>query len=512
MSAHGTFNTDWIVAYDESFLHSTYPSSLALSDLNEPGITAVDVVLTDKRKIHLKQAITNKEGMNICLNNGVIFAPENDNLVRLESTEADNAEMGTSKVLALMNCAATSITDARGVHGFNNYDDDNPSQTVYETRKPLFNLIGDSNIAPANEATLYLEELRIGWLKYTGDEDGAIVKASYSNVHFINTSILESFDLSPDLSGHSSTLSFNGKTPIEIENSNVEIKGVGTSAGGLKVAGVGHNLVNDGVDIGANGFFHMYGSETFYNQESSKQEIRNKFLGDVQLSPILNNKIRSEKAFFNLEDVYGENDGKVNVSLNLANISTSLPSAENYTDKAKGGLFYISYVNDDGTTERTFNFSTDGGSNDGLCAKTEGYGTLIYVEDFKSNLAGGYLNLTVKGKFNNSSAKYDGGLIYFNTTGEYDSRLSLTMDFFYDINYYTQNISAGENGGLVYINQENWNETYKRKNKLHLQKSAIVGNVYFDSITAGKRGGVFYITDTILTQVWMIILLVATPR
>jgi hypothetical protein len=128
------FNSDWIVAYDESFLHSTYPSSYGLSDLNEPGVTSVDVVLTDKRQLTLKKAITKVEGMNICLNGNTIYAPESDNLVRLESTTEDNIDEGTSKVLAFMNCQ-----DAGEVKG-----------TTVETHNPIFNLIGSSNITPSN--------------------------------------------------------------------------------------------------------------------------------------------------------------------------------------------------------------------------------------------------------------------------------------------------------------------------------------------------------------------------
>ena len=312
VSAHGAFDTYWIVAYDESFLHSTYPSSYGLSDLNEPGVTSVDIVLTDKRTIELKKAITNTEGMNICLNSNVIYAPENDNLVRLESAEGDNIDTGTSKVLALMNCQTSG-----GVQGFSG-----------ETHNPLFNLIGGSEIAPSNEATLYLENLEVGRINYTGDEDGSIVKASYSNVHFINTTI------------DGATSTFNAKTPIMLGNSNVAVRGFDSTSGGLIVKNVGDSSVPD---IGANGFFYMYGSETFYNQETSRQEIRNKFLGDVRIQNVLNNKFVSDKAFFNLEDVYGASDGAVNVYVGFDGVTDDIPSVSNQKDKAKGGLFYLSF-------------------------------------------------------------------------------------------------------------------------------------------------------------------------
>ncbi|MBR4314816.1 MAG: hypothetical protein IKP66_07905, partial [Lachnospiraceae bacterium] len=461
VSAHGMFNSDWIVAYDESFLHSTYPSSYGLSDLNEPGVTSVDVVLTDKRQLTLKKAITKVEGMNICLNGNTIYAPDNDNLVRLESTTEDNIDEGTSKVLALMNCQ-----DAGEVKG----------TTV--THNPIFNLIGSSNISPSNEATLYLENIKIGGFNYTGDEDGSIVKASYSNVHFINTTI----------DGASST--FNAKTPIMLGNSNVAVRGFDSTSGGLVVTGVGNSSIPD---IGANGFFYMYGGETFYNQETSRQEIRNKFLGDVRIQKVVNNRFISDKAFFNLEDVYGASDGAVNVYVGFDGVTDMIPSVSNQKDKAKGGLFYLSFPHDDGTTERTFNLNRIDSFYIGT--ETKGYGSFVYVEDFKSNLKDGYFNLNVKGTMLKTKAKYDGGAFYFNTTGEYDARLNLNIDFGTDSA--GSNVSETGSGGFVYINQENWNESYKRKNKLNIRTSSHDEQLYILTGSAGKNGGVFYITDTI---------------
>jgi hypothetical protein len=82
----------------------------------------------------------------------------------------------------------------------------------------------------------------------------------------------------------------------------------------------------------------MHGSEKYYNVAYSREEVGNKFTGDVTITKLRNNRFSSDKAFFNLEDVMGADSGVVNIKLDASNnqaFDTDNHMAYNYKDKAK---------------------------------------------------------------------------------------------------------------------------------------------------------------------------------
>ena len=483
-SARGNFDIDWIVAYDQSFLRTTYPDGSKTSEANEPGLTSVDIVLVND--VQLTEAISGRCGMNICLNGHAIFAPQDDSVVRLQSDRIDLADQGTVKSVALLNCVDNATT---GIHG---YRSDGALDQPGVIQKAMFDIQGDSYLSPSNEATLYVEGVRIGWFNYIGNTDGVIVKASFSNI-YLRGHIHPSGNIDTSItSDNGSVVSFNDHTPIMIEDSNVELKHIK-----IKDLGTSTNPIN----IGKNGFIYLYGSEG--SGESTSQEYRNRLsktentdTNSIKYITLDSIYFSSDKAFFNFEDTMGDKrNGTINVDTSF---KIEGAGVHNLKDKAKGGIFYFSFPNDEGAISRKFNLSGTSWNNTGK-NETKGSGALIYVEDFKSNVNTGYFDVNIYDVIEKFESQYDGGAIYFNSDGVYNSRVNLIFNYNSGSLFNVKDVSAGRNGGLVYIAQDSWNSTYPTKNRITFKTFTANNNpkaVLFENVRANEKGGIFYITDT----------------
>ena len=492
VSAHGSFNSgnEWIAAYSENFLHATYQDGSKSQDRNMPGVSNVDIKLVTD--IHLTEAITNKVGTNICLGSSALFAPENDNLLRLQSETTDYANTNGAKSVAFLQCDTSN--NFIGIHGYNSSN--SRETTAGVTNKPLFNLRGLNSLAPSEEATLYLEGVRIGWFNYGGDTDGAIISASYSNVYIRESGTGDTARKTRIIGNatNGSSFDFNSHTPIYLTDTNVSLRN-------FVVSDIGTESAN--AALGENGFLYMNGSDNYQDVATNIIYSRNKFTEDLLNVNVERIHFDSAKAFFNFEDVMGNTNGVVNVNYNVAN------DIHNYREKAKGAYMYVSIPNANALVERTINICSTGTNRTDASGKitkltTNGYGPFIYVEDFNGPLYNSYFNINISSiesryvlGIEECEAKYDGGCIYFNTKGTNNARLNLKLS---DVSMNKN--KAGHDGGAIYINQESWNAEYPTKNKLYV--SLPYNIVDDDMITryteneASNNGGAFYVTDTIL--------------
>ncbi|MBQ2204440.1 MAG: hypothetical protein II411_00925, partial [Lachnospiraceae bacterium] len=481
-SAHGTsFGTNWYVAYTENFIHATYPDDMAASNKNEPGDSRVNIYL--KNDLQLTRTIEDSTGINICLSGKNLYAPVDGSIVKLTTGITDNVDTNTAKRISILDCQNAE----NGLRA---------NKTDSKLKAPLFELNGNTRNTPANEATLYLQGVNILGLDYQGNKDGVIIEASYSNVLFKNVSIYSN----KMLTNRTPEIKFNSHTPIVFDNSKFEIDGLTIDGIGTNNSGNKYTNAND-LSIGNNGFIYMYGSETYYDELTSKDAFRN-VLYEPKNIKLRNIHFDSEKAFFNLEDVMGDvEEGDINITnlLVSADGSNDNVSAEtdaikysgvnNYHDKAKGGLFYINLPSDQGIVKRDLNINNDNKTY--IRATTKGYGSVIYVEDFKNgNLKDGVFDIEIENvDFRYNEATYDGGSIYFNTDGGHKAKLKTNI---IDSNIYFN--KAGGSGGFAYINQLRYNENYNEKSTITLSPTTRDMVMYGNE--AGANGGIFYIVDS----------------
>ncbi|MBR1453219.1 MAG: hypothetical protein IJ593_01025, partial [Lachnospiraceae bacterium] len=511
ISAHTSFNTNFIHAYSETFAYATYPDNLKGAEKNEPGVTNVDIRI-DKAVFHITRTLVDKVGLNICLNgNNIVVDDPNISIANLDANRLEKQS------IAFLDCA-TPVTDS-GIFGRTGAPQMGPTQHV-----SLFKLQGKGELSENVNPILYFEGVSLFDFVYDGDEEGAIIRASYSTVEFLGhktgaTTIGKNTTIRQFV-GQSDTymFDFSEKTPIDMYNSRL-------IANGFTVSSIGQDEIYGGaagtyVGLSEEGFIHMHGTDTFTHSVVGTTMHWNQVVGALANVDIHDVNIETEKAFFNFEDTYGTSgtsgsNGPENGVISFTDLKVA---ADNYTDSgftgtttklynginnglagAKGAFIYVNNQNAIDRMARGLTIDNSVGNNiQFIRATTEGQGAAIYIEDFDDAQVNDYYTVTINNMaFKDNEARAgSGGSIYFytggdgaNTSGNNNAKVDVHL-----IDVRAANNHAELNGGFIYIAQDDYIQARPLKNKLTIESNAtqyIIGN------EAEEFGGAIYLTDTI---------------